>query len=190
MKNKIKIFTILFISLLLFSSGCEQKQDEQINPNPDLSNEVGYPTFQDTENDINQGYPLAEPNKTMSPSSTVNPSLGNVRGQILHKGTPVVGYSVFLADIITNDEGRDRVAALKPSSSPQAILDENGNFFFYQVQPDRYALMFSDGVSSYVLLVPQQDVTKAIILEVEKGKTNDLGILDYIDFPIDSSSTP
>lgn len=45
--------------------------------------------------------------------------------------------------------------------------------------------MFADGVSAYLLLVPESEIEEAIIVDVQANDLIDLGILNYSDFPLD-----
>lgn len=146
----------------------------------------GYPPPPQNEIRDAEGYPVNNYTPPESaPELQPNPSYGIVYGRILHNGEPVSGYSVYLADLLTNERGQELVASLKRGSAPQAILDKDGNFVFNNVPPDRYALMFSDGMNSYLLFVPQQENDEAIIADVSAGEKIDFGNLDYLDFPLE-----
>lgn len=180
MKSKYLKFILLTIITFYSFTGCKQVPSIESNH----TGEIGYPASTPNKN-ADQSYPAPENEPIIAPVFTPHPSLGIVYGRLLHNGEPVVGYSVYLADLVANDQGEERVASLKISSSPQAVLDSEGYFVFNKVQPDRYALMFSDGISSYLLLKPEQDIQEAILIEVNAGQFTDLGVLDYSDFPLD-----
>ena len=174
----IKFLLLLAIVTLSFFSGCEQTNPKNNQNETEISADV-------FKEDPVQSYPVPNFKAISTPVLTPDPLLGIVNGRILHKGDPVVGYSIYLADLLANDKGEERIASLKISSSPQAVLDSEGYFVFNNVKPDRYALMFSDGISSYLLLEPELNIKKAIIIEVIPGNIIDLGELNYVDFPID-----
>jgi hypothetical protein len=185
MKIKILIAIAVISASLSVCVGCQSG----ITP-PDTTSilevdESGYPPPQEEISDAD-GYPANEYTPPDSaPEIEIDSSLGIVFGRILHNGEPVVGYSVYLADLLEDEKGQELVASLKRTSSPQAILDKDGNFVFNNVVPDRYALMFSDGMNSFLLLVPQQETDEAIIADVSAGEKIDLGTLDYFDFPLE-----
>jgi len=182
--KKFKSTTIVFIIIILFLlTSCKQEQNLINTQTDEATIATGYPPII-TENNIAEGYPTSKYEPAIATGFTPNSSLGIVYGRILKNGEPVVGYNVYLADLLVNDQGQERVASLKISSAPQATLDINGDFVFNEVKPDRYALMFSTGTGSYLLLVPNQEPEEAIIVEVESGKSKNIGTLDYMDLPI------
>jgi hypothetical protein len=191
MKTKKIIILCVTLVIFLLLSSCQNNNELQAVPTSEIDIQSGYPFSSNAEAiDNHLGYPISNYSPITAPTFAPNASFGIVHGQLLFKGEPVVGYSVYLAELISNEKGEERVAALKMSSSPQAILDSNGKFVFNNVEPDKYALMFSDGLSSYLLLIPQQEIQEAIIIIVEKENIIDLGTLDYIDFPLDINKTP
>jgi len=184
MEHKLRIAVIIASASLLFLFGCISRKESVLVPTEDLPVATGYPLFEMEDNDA-EGYPHSEFTPGIAPGFTPNPSFGIVHGQILRNNEPVVGYSVYLADLLVDQEGIERVASLKRSSSPQAILDKDGIFVFNEVPPNRYALMFSDGISSYLLLFPETNIEEAIIVDVHANIKIDLGVLNYSDFPLD-----
>lgn len=120
----------------------------------------------------------------MIPEVTPNATTGVIKGRITYQSEPVVGYNLYLADILVDDQGIETTAVLKRSSAPQAILGVNGEFIFYEIPPDRYVLMFYNGTSAFLLLKPNQATEEAITLDVVAGETIDLGTLEYQDLPI------
>ena len=183
MKNILKFAVILAsASLLLIGCATGNKNIQKLAEEPSL--EAGYPIIAADVNGA-EGYPHFEFQPEIVPDFKHNPSFGIVYGQVLYNNKPVVGYNVYLADLLVDNAGVERIASLKRSSAPQAILDKNGNFVFNEVLPKRYVLMFSDGVGSYLLLLPDSDSEEAIIIEVRQNSETDLGSLNYSDFPLD-----
>lgn len=187
--KNISIFVLISITLIFFT-GCQETQISEPDISEDMINQEGYPPDGGYPSPIInestlEGYPITEYVPPTAPTLSPDPALGIVTGQILHQGKPVVGYSVYLANVLVNNQGQETTASLKRSSSPQAVLDINGNFVFNEITPDRYALMLFDGVTSYLLLKPQQADEEAILIDVTAGKQIDLGTLDFIDFPVE-----
>lgn len=169
---------------MLMFMGCTTSKEVSINDTEGVPVESGYPSSVSVNNDA-EGYPYPGYEPSIATGLTPIPSLGIVHGRILYRDEPVVGYSVYLADLLADQDGIERIASLKRSSSPQAVLDKNGVFVFNEVPPDRYALMFSDGLNSYLLLYPDVEIDEAILVEVEADGISDLGVLNYLEFPID-----
>jgi hypothetical protein len=184
--NRFTIKVILAAaSLLCLLFGCTSPTEIGPISTDDISVGPGYPIFVVEKNNDAAGYPLPEFSPGVAPGFTPNPSFGIVHGQLLRNNVPVVGYNLYLADLLIDEEGVERVVSLKRAVSPQAILDKEGKFVFNEVPPNRYALMFADGVSAYLLLVPESEIEEAIIVDVQANDLIDLGILNYSDFPLD-----
>jgi hypothetical protein len=185
MKIRISFILTVISATLIVCAGCQPDILSTTETSVLESDKTGYPPPPNEVSDA-EGYPVDEYTPPDSvPEPKLNPSLGTVFGCILHHGEPVMGYSVYLADLLKDEQGQELVASLKRGSAPQAILDKDGNFVFNNVPPGRYALMFSDGMNSYLLLVPQQGADEAIIVEVSAGEKFDLGTLNYLDFPVE-----
>ncbi len=175
--NLQKSITIATITIALLLVGCRSQQ----NITPTSTNELaenynGYPIVLPTT-DKTVGYPIEEYIPIVVPEVTPNATSGVVRGAILYQGKPVVGYNVYLADIVIDDQGRETTAVLRRAESPQALLGIGGEFVFSDVVPDRYALMFFNGTGAFLLLDPGGVTEQAIIVEVVPGEIVDLGEL-------------
>ena len=183
--HKINILVLHLIGIIVLSRCTQFNQVTTIN-SKEGGLDSGYPSFEITNNiSTEDGYPIVETFTETPVEFKPDPAFGIVTGQIYHKDNPVSGYSVYLGDLLSNEQGEEVVASLKRGSSPQAVLDINGVFIFNHIIPDRYALMFSDGLSSYLLLKPNQTIEEALIVDVKAGKIIDLGLLNYQDLPLE-----
>jgi len=187
MRLKIFMSSALVIAMLIPLTSCSSGKATATTSSSEEAYVIdGYPVsvIKANSDAKDSGYPVSEYEPVVHPEVTPNASTGVVRGRLLYYGEPVVGYNVYLADIVVDDQGQETTAALKSMSSPQSALDENGEFLFYEIPPDRYALMFFNGMSAYLLLKPDQATEEAIIVEVKAGEEIDLGELDYQDLPL------
>jgi hypothetical protein len=175
--------------VILTLCACNNKGNLTIDaPNEEEKFSDGYPVFNKPTEDITTGYPITNVyTPAVVPDITPSETTGVVRGTILHKGKPVIGYNLYLADIAVDDQGNETTALLRRSEAPQTILGVGGEFIFSDVIPDRYALMLYNGVGAVLLLKPDQVVEEAIIVDVLPGETINLGILDFQELPV---STP
>ena len=183
-----RLFRLLIIAAIIVATillgGCQVQETTSSPTNPTTAHEDGYPLTTDALNE-SSGYPLVEEYQPIAiPEVTPNATTGVVKGRVTYQGEPVVGYNLYLADIVVDDQGIETTAILKRSSAPQAILGISGEFIFYEIQPDRYVLMLYNGTSAFLLLKPNQTVEEAITLDVVAGETIDLGTLEYQDLPI------
>lgn len=118
---------------------------------------------------------------------TPDPTQGGARGQLLVrvKGgaeLPVRGEVLFLAPMLRSVEGIEGFAALDRLSNPRTQTDENGNFWFYNVPPGRYGLVFDQVPQAFLLNRPPKG--DSLVIEVTAGKVTDVGRLVYDEFPI------
>ena len=174
---------IVALATAVFLSGCKNTPTPFANPTP--GREDSYPVVTTVLEDDSSGYPITEEYQPVEiPEVTPNASTGVVKGRITHNGEPIVGYNLYLADILVDDQGIETTAILKRSSAPQAILGINGEFVFYEIPPARYVLMFYNGTSAFLLLKPDQATEEAITLDVIAGEMIELGTLEYQDLPI------
>ena len=112
---------------------------------------------------------------------TVDSTLAIVKGQLLDKGKPVTNASLFLANLIRNEQGVVVVAQLDRGENPHTYTNEQGNFTFLNVQPETYALILDYGIEAFLLLDPKtSDQLRVVVGAV---KEVDLGTLNYEEMP-------
>ncbi len=172
---------IIYIFLLLaFASACtssKPKPSSETYPPP--SNQYPYPLLV---------YP--EPNQnimtlaTQGAVPTPAEDSGVVIGTLLLRGKPVQNVTLYLAEMLKNDQGEEVVAGYDRSISPRAYLDADGNFVFAKIPPGNYSLILDFVLNSLLLGHPKSG--EPILVSVRAGETVKLGTLDYPDLPIPS----
>lgn len=170
----------IFLFLLAFASACSTsspKPPSETYPQPN----VQYP------------YPLSaypEPNQNMTVFATLGSvptpaeDSGIVVGTLLLKGKSVQNVTLYLAEMLKNDQGEEVVAGYDRSISPRAYLDAEGNFVFANVSPGNYSLILDFVLNSLLLGHPKSG--EPILISVQAGETVKLGTLDYPYLPIPS----
>ncbi len=138
--------------------------------------EPKYPEPQDTTG--GQQAPTTTPLPTVTPA----PDTGVVVGVILYNGEPVARYTLYLAEVIKDEQGQDSVAALKRISSPRTATNDQGQFVFLNVPPGKYGLVLDLVQSAYLLHDPKSN--EQIILTVTANEEVDIGTFDFEDLPI------
>lgn len=138
--------------------------------------------------------PLAQPN--VSPLATpvsvphveTAPGTGVVTGVLLVRSgqgaVPVAGMIVAAANVLTNTEDADAVAAFRysPQESPYVNTDDQGLFIIRDVPPGRYGLVLDLTMNSFILRKP--GVNEDLVFTVEADQQVDLGTLLYDDLPL------
>ena len=130
------------------------------------------------------GYPAPEV-PTEAPTATIDPGMGQLHGQMLVKGQPVTTGILYLAELIKDNEGKEIVASFSRESKIRADFDANGNFTFRNVPPGRYGMIYDVVTNAYLLMFP--DRQDSLIVEIKMGEDQNLGVMDYPNFP---DSTP
>lgn len=141
--------------LFLFLSGCNN--NEQAKTDNNSNQEIGY-------------------------SNTGNENFGSISGIILLSNNPVVEASIYLGDVLNDENGNPLATSVDRSNAPFALTDERGFFNINNVPEGQYGLMFSNSPEVYLLLYPNEE--KAIIVDIIVGKDFYLGELDYSDLPL------
>lgn len=115
------------------------------------------------------------------PTPTVDPSLGQLRGRIMLKGQPFTTGVIYLAELIKDNEGNDIVARFARESPLRTIADKEGNFKFFNVPPGRYGVVYDDISTTVLLMAPDRD--ESLIVTINAGEEQDLGVLNYVALP-------
>jgi hypothetical protein len=144
--------------------------------------EPGYPapeTYSTPE-----GYPAPEiPSGTPTPTVTPDATMGAVSGILLRNNKPPASEIIlYLAEIIKDAKGNDRLASFSPVDSPSTTTDAQGNFRFANIKPGKYQLVLYTVINAYFLYYPGEK--KEIIVTIEPAKTVELGSLNYDTLPI------
>ena len=136
----------------------------------------------------NSSYPapnFSTPPAPPSPAVTLDPNLGVVQGVLLWKNKPVIGQTLYLAEMIKDAESVERFAALDLINSPRTYTDEQGRFKFVNVPLKNYGLVLNTFADSYLLQNPQTGFS--VIASVTGPAPVDLGTLNYEDLPLPPS---
>ncbi|MBE0410912.1 MAG: hypothetical protein IBX69_14425 [Anaerolineales bacterium] len=191
-----------FFGIILLAA-CSRTQPEEIEPtpteqqlitdtpqivSPTATVETGYPAPEFPT--IPPPYPVGDP----SPEPTLEiidleavldnltPGLGAVTGVLLDNKQPRPNAIIYLADVIPDDEGIERVASYDRSSSPRSNTDSLGRFVFANIPPGRYGLILDTVISAYLLHFPNEDLP--LLFTVEADDLEDIGELDYDNLPM------
>ncbi len=129
------------------------------------------------------GYPAPEQGGTQAalPLPSKDPSMASLKGRLLQGGQPVANADLYLANLLTNEQGKEVAFSFDRSSSPRARTDQNGNFEFVNLKPGPYGMVYDVVVQSVLLLDPKTG--NQLKFSVEQGKAIDAGNLDYSDLP-------
>lgn len=134
--------------------------------------------------------PLATP--TAVPRVETEPGTGAVTGVLMVRTEtgvePVAGVIIAVADVLTNTESAEAVAAFRyqAQASPQTNTDENGFFAISNVPPGRYGLVLDMVMTSFILRQP--GVNEDMVVTVEADAQVDMGPLVYDKLPLPTDS--
>jgi hypothetical protein len=95
---------------------------------------------------------------------------------------PANGIILYLGEILKDNTGQERVAAIDRVHSPRAITDEQGRFMFPNVPPRRYGL-FLDTIQT-IYLLPKPDSEDSLLVEILADNQLDLGLILYDSLPL------
>lgn len=128
--------------------------------------------------------------RTLTPSLEES-DVSTIRGalfleQVNGEEIPVVGVLLYLAEVLTAQDGTDSLAALDKASSPRAVTTEEGAFEFRSVATGKYGLVLDLVSQSFILMNPQDGET--MLISIEDQKTIDLGKLIYPSLPLPPDS--
>lgn len=123
------------------------------------------------------------PNSGPLPTSS---SGGTVTGSLLigKDLKPVNNYPIYLGQVLNLSSGEPGLVSIDRAKSPRAFLDGTGKFVFINVPPGKYSLILDIVEKTFILREPATG--NDILIDVEEGKTIDLGILKYPDLVLGS----
>jgi hypothetical protein len=119
---------------------------------------------------------------TSGPPPSPDSKTGVVTGILLISNQPAVNVNLYLAGVMKDSLGVERVASFSRDESPTAIVNSEGRFYFANVTPGKYGLILDAVLNAYLLHEP--DSEKQLLFVVEAGKVLDLGDLNYDSIPI------
>lgn len=143
-------------------------------PPPVIPTKPGYP-----EPNADQ---VAEIDATPGPIPQPSSTTGVIVGTIKVNNEPVPNLTVYLAEVLTDDVGIERVASYDRINSPRAFTNETGQFVFSNIEPGKYGLVLDTVISAYLLHKPQEET--ALIIAVEAGQQTDVEMLNYDSLPL------
>lgn len=178
-----RICYLVQIFLLILLLGCSPTTTLQPKIN------TAYPiSGSDTESVNSYPAPVVEEIPVEQPSiqqPTQDPSLAIITGFLLIEKDgniyPVSDAILYLAPVLKDEKGIERVVSFDRFSSNRAITDKNGKFTFVNVKFDKYGLILDRVINSYLLNDPQSSMD--MLFSIEEPRLYDLGELRYDYLP-------
>jgi hypothetical protein len=103
---------------------------------------------------------------------------GIITGVLLdEESEPISDLGVFLADLTDGPEGESKIITFQLGSSKRGVTDAQGRFIIEDVMPASYSLAIWTPSQSVLIPEPGSTDGNAILVEVETGKTVDVGML-------------
>lgn len=166
MRTTSKISLILVVVLLLaLSAGCVPLSTE--------TSSLPTPIVRSVEATV-------ELAPTRPPAPTPAPEVANVVGWVVAADTKsphmLAGMPVRLAQVFWNEDKSDGAFVLEGATSPSALIQEDGYFFFQNVVPADYVIVVGDPFGQNAIIMEPDG--KARVITVEAGKTFDVGKLE------------
>jgi len=175
------IISLLLILILTACSSATSTTTVAPIPTSDLAYPYPVPLVQVTT-DASYPEPSVPSVQTPHSTSTADPRLGTVVGQLLLNKTPVSNTNLYLAEVIKDASGKDIIAGLDRVKSPNTSTDDDGKFAFVNIEEGTYALILDVVTNQFLLNYPTGK--DSIVVDVEAGKEFDLGELNYDSLPI------
>lgn len=165
MRTVSKTSLILAVALLVLSAGCVPISTET-SPVPTSV--------------VRSVEATAEPIPTRPPVPTSAPDAASVVGWVVAADTKspraLAGMPVRLARVFWNEDKSDGAFVLEGATSPSALIQEDGYFFFQNVAPADYVIVVGDPFGQNAIIMEPNG--KARVITVEAGKTFDVGRLE------------
>ncbi len=131
-------------------------------------------------------YPNPQSNVTpvihVGPTPTADPTMGTVTGKLLLNNKGVGDVLLYLAEVLKDKTGKDIVAGLDRTNSPNIRTNSEGTFTFVNVKVGRYALILDVVTNQYMINYPDKETP--ILVDVQAGQVVDLGTMDYDTLPL------
>lgn len=177
MKTKIYLFFLFF---LLLSSSCTSEKTNEV--------ETAYP-LSHTITTNQEGYPAPEIPTTTEVVPVILPTqdsnLASITGLLLMeqegKTQPVKNAILYLAPVLKDENGIERVVSFDRFSSNKAITDEFGKFTFFNVEFNKYGIVLDRVLNSYLLNDP--NTNSDMLFEIKEPKEYNIGELRYEFLP-------
>jgi len=107
-------------------------------------------------------------------------NLGIFKCRILIDGTPAKEFNLYLADIITDENGIEVMTRFDRTSLLRASPDNDGIYIIEKVPPGRYGLI-ADFISHAISLENPSD-GMTILVTIKENEVLDLGLLEFSNF--------
>ena len=153
---------IITISLFLLLSSCT-------SPAENLSTSVEAPS--PSAGSLHQS-------ATAEQQSRRDTANGAITGVLVDENNqPISDIGVFLADLTEGPNGEGKIITFQLGTSKRGITDAEGKFTIEDIAPASYSLAI--WTPSQSMLIPESEGTdgSAILVEVEAGRTTDVGTL-------------
>jgi hypothetical protein len=113
------------------------------------------------------------------PQVTPMPSKAAIVGQVVSISTaepqPLPQTIVRLARVFWNEQKTEGAFVIEAGSSPSTVTNDDGTFFFSNVEPADYVIVVGELQGDHVIIAETDG--KAKIFTAEQGKTLDVGKL-------------
>lgn len=175
----------LCLIILTFLVSCTN-QSNQIMDTPEPGYPISTPTKMFTPPP--EGYPVPEiyvPPTILAiptPSSSKNSTISGYLLNSLDNPSPEVGAILYLVPVILDEDGVPLMAGLSKINDPRSITDENGRFYFADVDKNKHYVLILDRVREAFLLTDPKNGSDLIIFPQDYG-IFDLGELIYSGLP-------
>lgn len=173
MKHTWTATIIILLTAMLFV-GC----NSQTTPPP-----VSVSPTSESTPEIAPTQDFTQPGAVILSIPTPTSETGVVTGVILLAGNPPLPAKaiVALGDILLGSTGDRLLASYDRLTDPYMLVDANGRFFFADILPGEYALIYDRIADSLLLRDPATG--EDLIITVEAGQTVDLGEMIFSDLP-------
>jgi hypothetical protein len=108
---------------------------------------------------------------------TPSPQKGVIIGRLISSTDqlPIKNHLIYLGEYLYLTPGPDYLITLQIRNSDHVSTNEQGIFIFTDVEPAQYPMiLWTPGQS---LVVPEKDSQNELLVDVQAGKTTDLGDL-------------
>jgi len=142
---------LILILVILFLSSCQSKETSS--------------NFVDSNSDFSM--------------QTPEPGRGNVGGKLLDSTTKKpYEASLFLSKNLTADyPGYPPVISFSYQSNPRASQDDEGNFLFKNIEPDKYVIVLYRPTGQE--FIEDKETGLPILYEVKENQVLNLGVIEY-----------
>ncbi len=116
---------------------------------------------------------------------TQKAGLGRATGKLMLQtaagAEPQPGRLLYLAEIVTDGNGRETAVGYDRTSAPRTTTAPDGTFVFANVKPGRYGLIIDVVSQAFMLKEPTSGGN--LLIDVKADVVTDFGTLVYQDLP-------